>query len=163
MHLDYLSCALTVVSTFLVGRRNWTGLVIAAVNSLIVCDIGWKTSQIGLIPANVFCLGVYAFSVRSWFKEAASNQSASVAENENQEARVPLFRRILAKVQGAASQNNTISQEAASQTEVRRPIQFKPAAATINRAWVQHNPRRRQVRSEITWSRAGVYSRAAAR
>lgn len=167
MHLDYLSCALTVISTLLVGRRNWTGLVVAAVNSLIVCDIGWKTSQIGLIPANVFCLGVYAFSVRSWMKQAAGNQSA--AENEKQEARAPLFRRILAKVQGVASHSNPKSQETASQQEtasrndVRRPVQLKTATPTASRAWVQHNPRRRQVRSVIASPRAGVYSRASAR
>jgi hypothetical protein len=161
MHLDYLSCALTVISTLLVGRRNWTGLVVAAVNSLIVCDIGWKTSQIGLIPANVFCLGVYAFSVRSWIRQEASNQSA--AGNEKQEARVPLFRRILAKAQGAVSRDKVKSQEAASQNEVRRPIELKAANGTVNREWVKHNPRRRQVRSTTAWPRAGVYSRAAAR
>lgn len=161
MHLDYLSCALTIISTFLVGRRNWTGLVIAAVNSLIVCDIGWKTSQIGLIPANVFCLGVYAFSVRSWIRVARSNQSA--VDSEKQEAQVPLVRRILAKVRGTASQNETKSQEAASQNELQRPIQSKPATATVSRAWVQHNPRRRQRRSATAWSRPGVYSRATAR
>lgn len=164
MHLDYLSCALTIISTFLVGRRNWTGLVLAAVNSLIVCDIGWKTAQIGLIPANVFCLCVYAFSVRSWRRQAASKQS--VAENEKQEVQVtvgaPLLHRILASVRAAVSPNKASSQEAPSQTEVRRPIHLKPANATVSRAWVQHNPRRRQVRSAITCS-PGVYSRAAAR
>ena len=166
MHLDYLSCALTVISTFLVGRRNWTGLVIAAVNSLIVCDIGWKTAQIGLIPANVFCLGVYAFSVRSWRRQAANKQSA--AENEKHEVgvpvQVPLFRRILAKVLGeTASQNEANAQQVPSQAEVQRPIQFKPAVAITSRAWGQHNPRRRQVRSSVAWPRSGVYSRAAAR
>src|SRR6185437_9366634 len=113
MHLDYVSCALTIISTFLVGRRNWAGLVLAAVNSLIVCDIGWKTAQIGLIPANVFCLGVYVFSVRSWRRQAANKQSA--AENKKQEAQIPvqlpLLSRILARVRGAASQNEANAQE----------------------------------------------------
>ncbi len=161
MHLDYLSCALTIISTFLVGRRNWTGLVVAAVNSLIVCDIGWKTSQIGLIPANVFCLAVYIFSVRSWKRGAKSNQSA--ADSEKQEAQLPLFRRILAKAQGVVSQSNAKSQEAASQIELRRPIPFKAATATVSRSWARHSLRRRQKRSAIASPRPGVYSRAAAR
>jgi len=165
MHLDYVSCALTIISTFLVGRRNWAGLVLAAVNSLIVCDIGWKTAQIGLIPANVFCLGVYVFSVRSWRRQAANKQSA--AENKKQEAQIPvqlpLLSRILARVRGAASQNEANAQEAPLQTEIQRPIQFKPANAAISRERMQHNPRRRQVRSSVAWARPGVYSRAAAR
>lgn len=163
MHLDYLSCALTVISTFLVGRRNWAGLVIAAVNSLIVCDIGWKTAQIGLIPANVFCLGVYAFSVRSWRKQAASKQSA--AENKKQEAQipVPLLNRILARMRGAASQNEANAQQVPSQIEVRRPIQFTPANVAVSGERMRHNPRRRQVRSSVAWAHPGVYSRAAAR
>jgi hypothetical protein len=169
MHLDYLSCALTVVSTFLVGRRNWTGLIIAAANSLIVCDIGWKTAQIGLIPANLFCLGVYAFSIRSWMKEAGCKKSASAAESAQQEAQVPMFRRILAKAQGFVSQNKAASQESATQNELptqnelHRPIPFKSATATANRVWAQHHPRRRQNRSATAWNQPGVYSRAAAR
>jgi hypothetical protein len=167
MHLDYLSCALTVVSTLLVGRRNWTGLVVAAVNSLIVCDIGWKTSQIGLIPANVFCLGVYAFSVRSWIRGGRSNQSA--AESENQEAQAPLFHRILAKARGAASQTGDKAQTeakpqpVAAQNELQQPAQSKAPVVTVSRAWMQHSPRRRQVRPATAWPRSHVYSRAAAR
>ncbi len=67
--LDYLSCLLTVLATILVGRKLWTGLVVAGINSLIVCVIGLQTSQFGFIPANLFCICVYAFSVRSWLKE----------------------------------------------------------------------------------------------
>jgi hypothetical protein len=164
MHLDYLSCALTVVSTFLVGRRNWTGLIIAAVNSLIVCDIGWKTAQIGLIPANLFCLGVYAFSLRSWMREAGSKQSASAAETDKREFRVPVFRRILAKAQGFVSQNKAASQESALQNELQHATQLKAAtAATVKRVWTKHNLRRRPGRSAVAWNQPGVYSRAAAR
>jgi hypothetical protein len=67
--LDYLSCVLTVLSTVLVGRKLWTGLLVASVNSVIICIIGVKTSQFGFIPANLFCLAVYAFSIRSWVRE----------------------------------------------------------------------------------------------
>ncbi len=66
--LDYLSCLLTVVATILVGRKLWTGLVVSGLNSLIVCVIGLHTSQYGFIPANVFCIGIYAFNLRAWLK-----------------------------------------------------------------------------------------------
>jgi hypothetical protein len=28
-----------------------------------------RTSQLGFIPANLFCICIYAFSMRSWLKE----------------------------------------------------------------------------------------------
>lgn len=67
--LDTLSCALTILSTVLVGRKLWAGLVVAGVNSLLICVIGLRTHQFGFIPANVFCIGVYAVSLRSWMKK----------------------------------------------------------------------------------------------
>jgi hypothetical protein len=69
VHLDYLSCFLTVLATILLARKSWIGLLIASVNSLIVCVIGLRTSQLGFIPANLFCICVYAFSMRPWLKE----------------------------------------------------------------------------------------------
>jgi hypothetical protein len=66
--LDYLSCFLTVFATILVGRKMWTGLVVSCINSLIVCVIGLHTSQYGFIPANVFCICIYAFNLRTWLK-----------------------------------------------------------------------------------------------
>ena len=68
-HLDYLSCFLTVLATILLGRKSWIGLLIAIANSLIVCAIALQTSQLGFIPANLFCICIYAFSMRSWLKE----------------------------------------------------------------------------------------------
>lgn len=68
-HLDYLSCFLTVLATILLARKSWIGLLIAIVNSLIVSGIALRTSQLGLIPANIFCICIYAFSMRSWVKE----------------------------------------------------------------------------------------------
>jgi hypothetical protein len=68
-HLDYLSCFLTVLATILLARKSWLGLLIAIVNSLIVCAIGLRTSQLGFIPANLFCICTYAFSMRSWLRE----------------------------------------------------------------------------------------------
>lgn len=67
--LDYVSCFLTVLSTVLVGRKLWPGLVIAAVNSVLICVIGFHTGQFGLIPANLFCIAVYTFSIRSWARQ----------------------------------------------------------------------------------------------
>src|ERR1700723_2372572 len=68
--LDCLSCVMTVFSTILVGKRCWTGWVIAAVNSLIICAIGLRTGQLGLIPANLFCIVLYAVNLRTWRKAA---------------------------------------------------------------------------------------------
>jgi hypothetical protein len=68
-HLDYLSCFLTVLATILLARKSWVGLLIAIVNSLIVCAIALRTSQLGFIPANLFCICTYACSMRSWLRE----------------------------------------------------------------------------------------------
>lgn len=73
IRLDYLSCLLTVLSTVLVGRKRWTGLVVASVNSVIVCVIGMRTGQLGFIPANLFCIGVYAVNIRSWVRADSSS------------------------------------------------------------------------------------------
>jgi hypothetical protein len=72
--LDYLSCLLTILATVLVGRRSWTGLLISIVNSLIVCLIAFRTSQFGFIPANLVCICVYAFSIRSWLKKTKTHR-----------------------------------------------------------------------------------------
>jgi len=56
-----------------VGRKRWTGLVVASVNSVIVCVIGLKTGQLGFIPANLFCIAVYAFNIRSWVRSEISS------------------------------------------------------------------------------------------
>jgi len=69
LRLDYLSCLLTVLSTILVGRKLWMGLAVAAVNSVLICVIGVRTAQFGFIPANLFCIAVYAVSIRSWRKQ----------------------------------------------------------------------------------------------
>jgi hypothetical protein len=43
------------------------------VNSVIVCVIGMRTGQLGFIPANLFCIGVYAMSIRSWVRAEGSS------------------------------------------------------------------------------------------
>ena len=66
LRLDYLSCVLTIASTILVGRRYWEGWALAGVNSLIICVIGFRTAQLGFIPANVFCVVVSAVNLHTW-------------------------------------------------------------------------------------------------
>lgn len=72
LRLDYLSCVLTILSTILIGRRCWEGWVLAAVNSVIICIIGFKTAQLGFIPANLFCLVLYGVNLRTWRKAEVS-------------------------------------------------------------------------------------------
>lgn len=69
--LDYLSCVLTIASTFLVGKRHWEGWVLAAINSVLLCIIGFKTAQLGFIPANLFCIVLYAVNLKTWRKADA--------------------------------------------------------------------------------------------
>ncbi len=66
--LDYLSCVLTILSTILIGKRCWEGWVLAAVNSVIICVIGFRTAQLGFIPANLFCLVLYGVNLHTWRK-----------------------------------------------------------------------------------------------
>ena len=72
LRLDYVSCVLTIVSTILIGRRHWEGWVLAGINSVVVCLIGFKTSQWGFIPANLFCLVLYAVNLREWRRAETS-------------------------------------------------------------------------------------------
>jgi hypothetical protein len=96
-HLDYLSCLLTVLATILLARKSWTGLLIAIVNSLIVCAIALRTSQLGFIPANLFCICVYGFSMRSWLKkkthtnrdQARRQDSGTLVDSPRMELRSP--------------------------------------------------------------------------
>jgi uncharacterized membrane protein len=66
--LDCLSCVFTVFSTILIGRKCRMGWVLAAINSLIICVIGLRTGQLGFIPANLFCIVLYAVNLRMWQK-----------------------------------------------------------------------------------------------
>lgn len=65
-HLDYISCVLTIVSTVLVGRKLWAGWVVAAINSVLICVIGLHTSQLGFVPANLFCIALYGWNLHRW-------------------------------------------------------------------------------------------------
>ncbi len=79
LHLDYLSCLLTIASTVLVGRRMWQGWAVAGANSVIICMIGLNTGQWGFVPANVFCLAIYFYNLRSWRTPATAVAHAGLA------------------------------------------------------------------------------------
>lgn len=68
IRLDYISCAFTISSTILIGKRRWQGWVVAGANSILICVIALNTAQTGFIPANIFCLALYAYNVRDWLK-----------------------------------------------------------------------------------------------
>jgi hypothetical protein len=68
LRLDYISCVLTVISTVLVGRKLWQGWIIAGANSALICLIGIRTAQFGFVPANLFCIALYSYNLRSWKK-----------------------------------------------------------------------------------------------
>jgi hypothetical protein len=78
LRLDYISCVLTVVSTLLIGRRYWHGWVLAGINSLVICVLAKNTAQLGLIPANIFCIFLYSYNVWNWRK----TESPSVGPNQ---------------------------------------------------------------------------------
>lgn len=74
LRLDYISCILTVVSTVLIGRRMWHGWIVAALNSVVVCLIGIHTAQFGFVPANLFCIGLYANNLSHWRPKVAKSR-----------------------------------------------------------------------------------------
>ena len=78
IRLDYLSCALTLLSTYLVGKQRWQGWIVAGANSAIICVIGIRTSQFGFVPANLFCLGMYGYNVLHWRTGGRSSSKPSL-------------------------------------------------------------------------------------
>jgi nicotinamide riboside transporter PnuC len=82
LHLDYISCLLTILSTILIGKRLWHGWIIAAINSLVVCVIGVQTAQYGFLPGNLFCIALYAHNLSAWRPEnhKDAEQTSSVRE-----------------------------------------------------------------------------------
>jgi hypothetical protein len=83
LRLDYLSCALTIASTVLVGRRCWEGWALATVNSVIICIIAVRTAQFGFVPANVFCIAMSAINLRSWRTAQTETLKQSTAQKSD--------------------------------------------------------------------------------
>jgi hypothetical protein len=110
MQLNYVSCLLTVISTVLVGKRLWHGWMLAGLNSVIICLIGFQTKQWGFIPANLFCLAIYAHNIRKW----------RGPERESIEVR--------STAKGASAGVNTAPQalENALVSQSDRPLRHKP-------------------------------------
>lgn len=76
LRLDYLSCILTVLGTFLLGKKLWQGWVVCAINSAVVCVIGVRTAQFGFVPANLLCIALYTSNLVTWrFKRPSSSSN----------------------------------------------------------------------------------------
>jgi hypothetical protein len=91
--LDYVSCLLTVASTVMVGRRLWQGWILAALNSIVFCMIGFHTGQWGFIPANIFCLLIYSYNIHKWrvpLNQASPQALPHMAQSPTQAASVRL-------------------------------------------------------------------------
>jgi hypothetical protein len=82
LRLDYLSCFLTILSTVLIGKKLWQGWVVAGANSIIICVIGMRTAEFGLLPGNLFCIGLYANNVWNWRPKAQIANSRSRLESQ---------------------------------------------------------------------------------
>jgi hypothetical protein len=67
--LDYISCVSTVSAAILLGQKRWQGWLVAGINSILICDIAVNTSQLGFIPANLFCVALYAYNIFGWRKQ----------------------------------------------------------------------------------------------
>ena len=67
--LDYISCVLTISAAILLGQKRWQGWLVAGINSILICDIAVNTSQLGFIPANLFCVALYAYNILGWRKQ----------------------------------------------------------------------------------------------
>jgi hypothetical protein len=83
MYWNYVSCCLTVVSTVLVGKRLWHGWILAGLNSVIICLIGFQTRQWGFIPANLFCLVMYVHNIRKWREPAVETVDTALSLAES--------------------------------------------------------------------------------
>jgi hypothetical protein len=80
LRLDYVSCVLTVLSTVLLGKKLWQGWIIAGVNSIIICLIGIRTAQFGLVPANLLCIALYTSNLSKW-RPKMQNRSSTVIDS----------------------------------------------------------------------------------
>ena len=72
----------------------WSGLVVSGINSVIVCVIGVHTSQYGFIPANVFCICIYMFNVKSWLKDRSTATVDSIDSIDSIELRGEVLRTV---------------------------------------------------------------------
>src|SRR5215469_3950268 len=81
--LDYISCVLTISAAILLGQKRWQGWLIAGINSILICDIAVNTSQLGFIPANVFCVALYAYNIVGWRKQIKAHRELDRVKSEH--------------------------------------------------------------------------------
>lgn len=86
LHLDYVSCFLTILSTILIGKRLWSGWIVAALNSLVVCVIGVQTAQYGFLPGNLLCIVLYAHNLTTWRTPTQKEASRGSSLNDARES-----------------------------------------------------------------------------
>jgi hypothetical protein len=72
--LDYISCVLTISAAILLGQKRWQGWLVAGINSILICDIAVNTSQLGFIPANLFCVALYTYNIVGWRKQIKAHR-----------------------------------------------------------------------------------------
>ena len=72
--LDWLSSFLTVVSMLMVGRHQWWGWLVAALNCFVLLYIAFQSGLGGLIPANIICLAIYARNTHEWLKSSQTGK-----------------------------------------------------------------------------------------
>lgn len=123
MYWNYVSCVLTIVSTVMVGKRQWSGWILAGINSVIVCFIGYQTQQWGFIPANIFCLAIYAHNIRKWREQEAETMSTAT-DALPQDAAVAVDVETLAVHSGRIAPNEGQLHE--------RPRRFRHSVVPIN-------------------------------
>src|SRR6202047_127388 len=82
LRLDYLSCFLTILSTVLIGKKLLQGWGFGGANSIIICFIGMRTAQFGFLPANLFCIGLYANNPWNWRPKTQIPNSRSTHKPE---------------------------------------------------------------------------------
>jgi hypothetical protein len=130
LHLDYVSCLLTVASTVMVGRRLWQGWIVAALNSVVVCVIGFHTGQWGFIPANIFCLLIYTYNVSKWREPQVAPQavqSPTQAASVRLDAQIPAMpRKILEFHRPRRLVNRARSKSSADESITGNRIRSRP-------------------------------------
>jgi hypothetical protein len=120
--LDYISCVLTVSAAILLGQKRWQGWLVAGINSILVCDIAVNTSQTGFIPANVFCVALYAYNILGWRKQIKAHR---------------VLERVNSSVDAAATTREIEDQcDSVPQVSTKRPVLIQPDAAGLRAAMV---------------------------
>jgi len=126
LHLDYVSCLLTVLSTVMVGRRKWQGWVVAGANSAIISVIGVSTGQWGFVPANAFCIAIYLYNIRKWRTPEEDSVSQTAALSGTLNGRVEAGAEVGRHHRPRRAACRTIGKSAADERFPANPIRPRP-------------------------------------